>query len=136
MTDKDRLEDMTQSGLEIELKGKKYKLGSVGLIDFGDFDQHIRSQKLKLVDSIKDKELQLKMTEKVMNEPIDIDKEWKTFNGVVFMAWKSIQKYQPEVTLAEMNNIIDLDNFEKVSVIISNLGGKVKNPPKKAKANQ
>lgn len=135
MANKDRLEDMTQSGLEIELKGKKYKLGSIGLIDFGDFDQYLRSQKLQLVNSIKDKELQLKMTEKIMDEPINIEKKWKTFEGVVYMAWKSIQKYQPEVTLAEMNNIIDLDNFEKVSVIISNLGGKVKNPPKKAKVN-
>ncbi|MHA1304737.1 MAG: hypothetical protein ACTSPI_13655 [Candidatus Heimdallarchaeaceae archaeon] len=135
MTEK-KLEDVTQSGLEIELKGKKYKLGSIGIIDIGDFDQYLRSQKLKLADKIQDKETQLKMIEKIMNEPIDLDKEWKTLSGVVYMAWKSIQKYQPEVTLEEMNNIIDLDNFEKVSIIISNLGGKIENPPKKAKANQ
>ena len=135
MTEK-KLEDITQSGLEIELKGKKYKLGSIGIIDIGDFDQYLRSQKLKLADKIQDKETQLKMIEKIMNEPIDLDKEWKTLSGVVYMAWKSIQKYQPEVTLEEMNNIIDLDNFEKVSIIISNLGGKIENPPKKAKANQ
>ena len=74
------------------------------------------------------------MTEKIMDQPIDLDKEYGTINGICYMAWKAIQKYQPEVTLADINQIIDLDNFEKVSIILGNLGGTIKNPIKKAKA--
>lgn len=131
----EKIEDITQSPLEVELKGKIYKLGAIGFIDFGDFAQYIKSQRIKLVDCIKDKELQLKMIEKIMYEPVDLDKEYGTLNGICYMAWKAIQKYQPEVTLSDINQIIDLDNFEKVSIILGNLGGKVKNPTKKAKVN-
>jgi len=133
--EKEKLEDITQSPLEIELKGKTYKLGPIGFIDFGDFAQYIKGQKLRLVDYIKDKELQLTMTEKIMNQPLDLDKEYGTMNGICYMAWKAIQKYQPEVTLSDMNQIIDLDNFEKISIILGNLGGTIKNPTRKAKAN-
>ena len=133
--EKEKLEDITQSPLEVELKGKVYKLGPIGFIDFGDFAQYIKGQKLRLIDYIKDKDLQLKMTEKIMDQPIDLDKEYGTINGISYMAWKAIQKCQPEVTLADMNQIIDLDNFEKVSIILGNLGGTIKNPTRKAKAN-
>jgi hypothetical protein len=49
------------------------------------------------------------------------------------MAWKAIQKEQPDITLKDINNLIDLENFERVSIILSNLGGTVKNQ-KTAKA--
>ena len=130
----ENIENVTQSPIEIELKGKTYKLGAIGFIDFGDFAQYIKSQRIKLCDYIVDKELQLKMIEKIMTESIDLDKEYGTINGISYMAWKSIQKHQPEVTLEDINKLIDLDNFEKVSVILGNLGGTVKNP-KKAKVN-
>jgi len=132
---KENIEDVTQSPIEIELKGKTYKLGAIGFIDFGDFAQYIKGQRIKLCDYIVDKELQLKTIEKIMTESIDLDKEYGTINGICYMAWKAIQKYQPEVTLAGMNQIIDLDNFGKVSIILGNLGGTIKNPTKKAKAN-
>ena len=131
----ENIENVTQSPIEIELKGKTYKLGAIGFIDFGDFAQYIKSQRIKLCDYIMDKELQLKMIEKIMTESIDLDKEYGTINGISYMAWKSIQKHQPEVTLEDINKLIDLDNFEKVSVILGNLGGTVKNP-KKAKVNR
>ena len=131
----ENIENVTQSPIEIELKGKTYKLGAIGFIDFGDFAQYIKSQRIKLCDYIVDKELQLKMIEKIMTESIDLDKEYGTINGISYMAWKSIQKHQPEVTLEDINKLIDLDNFEKVSVILGNLGGTVKNP-KKAKVNR
>jgi hypothetical protein len=131
----EKIEDMTQSPLEIELKdGKTYKLGAIGLIDFGDFQQYIRSQRISLINNIKDKELQLLMTDKIMVDPIDLDKEYRTLNGLCYMAWKSIQKCHPEVSLSDINKLIDLDNFDKISIIMGNLGGKPKNS-KKAKAN-
>ena len=131
----EKIEDITQSPLEVEIKGKTYKLGPIGFIDFGDFTQHIKSQRIKLTEYIDDKELRLKMIEKIMNEPIALEKEYGTINGVSYMAWKAIQKYQPDITLKDMNNLIDMDNFEKVSIILSNLGGKIENPIKKARAN-
>lgn len=122
-----KIEDMTQSPLEIELKGKKYKLSPIGFIDFGDFAQYIKGQKIKLTENIDDKELRLQMIEKIMNEPIDLEREYSSPNGIAYIAWKAIQKEQPDVTLKDINKLIDLDNFDQVSVILSNLGGTVKN---------
>ena len=131
----EKIEDITQSPLEIELKdGKKYKLGTIGLIDFGDFQQYIRSQRIDLTNNIKNKKMQLHQIKKIMNNPIDLDKEYRTLNGLCYMAWKSIQKCHPEVTLSDMNKLIDLDNFDKISIIMGNLGGKPKNS-KQAKVN-
>uniref|UniRef100_A0A6M3LSF3 Uncharacterized protein n=1 Tax=viral metagenome TaxID=1070528 RepID=A0A6M3LSF3_9ZZZZ len=132
----EKIEDITQSPLEIGLKGKSYKLGAIGFIDFGDFAQYIKGQKIELTEHIKDRELKLQIIEKIMNEPIALEKEYGTINGVSYMAWKAIQKYQPEITLKDMNNLIDMDNFEQVSIILNNLGGKIENPTKKAKANR
>jgi len=132
----EKIEDITQSPLEIELNdGKIYKLGAIGLIDFGDFAQYIRSQKIALTDNIKDKEIQFKMIDKAMYEPIDLDKEYGTVNGVCYMCWKAIQKYQPEVDLSYMNQLVDLNNLNKIRIIVGNLGRKVENPIKKAKVN-
>jgi hypothetical protein len=129
MSDKEdvKIEDMTQSPLEIELKGKKYKLAPIGFIDFGDFAQYVKGQKIKLCENITDKEIQLQMIEKIMNEPVNLDAEYSTVNGISYMAWKAIQKNHPEIELKDINNLIDLDNFEQVSVILSNLGGSIKN---------
>jgi hypothetical protein len=130
----EKIEDITQSPLEIELKdGKIYKFGTIGLIDFGDFLQYIKSQRINLVNNLKSKKLQIHEIKKIMNESINLDKEYGTLNGLCYMAWKAIQKYQPEITLSDMNKLIDLDNLDKVKVIMDNLG-KLKNP-KKAKAN-
>lgn len=131
----EKIEDITQSPLEIELKGKTYKLGAVGFIDFGDFAQYIKGQRIKLTDNISNVDVRMRAIDKIMNAPVNLDEEYKTVNGICYMAWKSIQKYQPEVTLADINKLIDLDNFEKVTVIISNLGGKV-NPTRKARATK
>jgi hypothetical protein len=129
------LEDMTQSPIEIELKGKKFKLGPIGFIDFGDFAQYVKGQKIKLCDYIADKDVKLQMIEKIMNEPVNLDAEYGTVNGISYMAWKAIQKYQKDVSLKDINDLIDLDNFEQVSVILNNLGGAVKNG-KTAKAKE
>ena len=131
----ENIENVTQSPIEIELKWKTYKLGAIGFIDFGDFAQYVKGQKIKLTDNIKDVIIRMKTIDKIMNDPIDLDSEYKTINGMVYMAWKAIQKHQPEVTLEDINKLIDLDNFEKVTVIISNLGGKV-NPTRKVKAKK
>ncbi len=130
------IENVTQSPMEIELNdGKTYKFGVVGFVDYGDFVQYIKGQKIKLCEYIEDKETRLQMVEKIMNEQPDLEKEYGTVNGIIYIAWKAIQKHQPDIKLSDMNNLIDLNNFEKVSIILNNLGGTVKNP-KKAKTKK
>ena len=131
----ENLENVTQSPIEIELKGKTYKLGVIGLIDYGDFVQYIKGQKIKLTNQIDDENIKLQLIEKIINENIDLQKEYSTLNGVTYMTWKALQKHQPEVTLQGMNDIVDMENFEQVSIIISNLGGKTKNQKRKVKEN-
>ena len=122
-----KIEDMTQSPLEIELKGKKFKLSPIGLIDFGDFAEYIKSKKIALAEKIQDKDTRIEIIKQIMTEPVNTDQEFGTMAGAGYMTWKAIQKNHPEVELKDINNLIDLDNFEQVSIIISNLGGTVKN---------
>lgn len=76
----------------------------------------------------------MKMINNILESNIDEVKEITTMDGVCFMLWKSLQKYQSEITLKEADDLVDLNNLKELSNIIASIGGKEKNP-KKAKAN-
>lgn len=133
----EKIEDVTQSELEVKLNdGNVYKLGALGYKDYGDFAQYLKSQKLELCNKIEDREIRLKIIEKIMNESItlnELTKEYSTYNGIVYFIWKAVQKYKPDMTLENMNDLIDTKNIEEVSTIVSQLGGTVKNQEKAKK---
>ncbi len=64
---------------------------------------------------------------------INETKELQSVDGVCFMLWKSLQKYQPEMTFADVDKIVDMDNIAEVSNVLMNVGGKVKNSRERAK---
>ena len=130
----DKLENITGSGIPITIKGKEYKLGIFGMRDLADFRQYIKGQRIKVIqDVIIDKVERMELEENILDSNINEQKELRTVDGVCFMLWKSLQKYQPEMTLKDMDEIIDLDNYSEIFNIIMNVGGKAKNPPKRAK---
>lgn len=133
----EKIEDVTQSPIEIKLRdGNTYKFGAIGFVDYGNFVQYIKSQKLELVNYIEDKETKLKIIEEIMNKPMSIEelnKEYASLNGIIYLAWKAIQKYHPKIKLEDMNQLVDTQNFDEISVIMANLGGKIENPTPKAK---
>jgi hypothetical protein len=137
MTEKkvnDKLEDITGSGISVTIKGKEYKLGIFGMRDLADFRQYVKGQRIKIIQAtIVSMEDKLILINSVLDSNVDETKELQTMDGVCFMLWRSLQKYQPEITLADVDNMIDLDNISEISNVLMNIGGKVKNSQKRAK---
>ena len=136
MSDKvnDKLEDITGSGISVTIKGKEYKLGIFNMRDLADFRQYVKGQRVKIIQAtIVSMEDKLILINSVLDSNVNETKELQTMDGVTFMLWRSLQKYQPEITLADVDNMIDLDNISEISNVLMNIGGKVKNAPTRAK---
>ena len=129
--DKDKLENITASGIPINIKGKEYKLGIFGMRDLADFRQYVKGQRVKLIqDTINNADERIKIISGLLDGNVDEMKEMSTMDGVCFMLWKSLQKYQPDITLADTDKLIDLDNIKEISTAITQIGGQVKNSQK------
>ena len=137
MTEKkvnDKLEDITGSGISVTIKGKEYKLGIFSMRDLADFRQYVKGQRVKIIQAtIVSMEEKLILINSVLDSNVNETKELQTMDGVTFMLWRSLQKYQPEITLTDVDNMIDLDNISEISNVLMNIGGKVKNAPTRAK---
>ena len=131
---KDKLENIIGSGLPITIKGKDYKLGIFNMRDLADFKQYIKGQRIKIIQrTIESMEEKLILINSVFDSNINETKELQSVDGVCFMLWKSLQKYQPEMTFADVDKIVDMDNIAEVSNVLMNVGGKVKNSRERAK---
>ena len=132
--EKDKLENITGSGIEVTIKGKEYKLGIFSMRDLADFRQYIKGQRIKIIQAtIVSMEEKLILINSVLDSNVNETKELQTMDGVTFMLWRSLKKYQPELTLADVDDMIDLDNISEISNVLMNIGGKVKNSQKRAK---
>ena len=127
----DKLENITGSGVEITIKGKEYKLGIFGMRDLADFRQYIKGQRVRIIrDIVTDMAERIETENAIMDGKIDEMKELSTMDGVCFMLWKSLQKYQPEMTLKDSDKLIDLNNIAEITNTLTQIGGQVKNSPK------
>jgi len=132
--EKDKLENITGSGIEVTIKGKEYKLGIFSMRDLADFRQYVKGQRVKIIQAtIVSMEEKLILINSVLDSNVNETKELQTMDGVTFMLWRSLKKYQPELTLADVDDMIDLDNISEISNVLMNIGGKVKNSQKRAK---
>ena len=130
----DKLENIIGSGIPITIKGKEYKLGIFGMRDLADFRQYIKGQRIKIIqESIADNIERIAIINNILDGNVNETKELSTMDGVCFMLWKSLQKYQPEMTLKDVDDLIDLNNIAEISNVIMKIGGQVKNPPMRAK---
>ena len=132
--EKDKLENITGSGIEVTIKGQDYKLGIFGMRDLADFRQYIKGQRIRIIqESITDDVEKIEIINNILDSNVNETKELQTMDGVTFMLWRSLKKYQPELTLADVDDMIDLDNISEISNVLMNIGGKVKNSQKRAK---
>jgi len=171
--DKDKLENITGSGIPVTIKGKDYKLGIFNMRDLADFTQYIKGQRIKIIqnaiqydnEEMRKKEIEMiskgtpgndkvseaerlrliskiignyetdrmKIINNILNGNVDETKELQSVDGVCFMLWKCLQKYQPDITLKDIDKIVDLDNVAEISTILLNVGGTIKNSQTRAK---
>lgn len=130
----DKLENITGSGVPITIKGKEYKLGVFNMRDLADFRQYIKGQRIKIIqETITDSVERIELINNILEGNVNETKELSTMDGVCFMLWRSLQKYQPDMTLKEADELVDLDNIAEISNVMTKIGGKVKNPPAGAK---
>ncbi len=78
----------------------------------------------------------MKIIDNILEGDVNEQKELRTVDGVCFMLLKSIQKYKPEMTLKDTDELIDLNNYSEIFNIIMNVGRKIKNPPKRTKTKK
>ncbi len=130
----DKLEDISKSGITFSIKGKEYKLGVLTIRDLADFRQYCKGKKIKLIqETVKEPEERIELISKILDSPIDETREMGTMDGICFLLWKALNKEQKELTLEDVDSLIDLDNIGEVSVVLMKLGGEVKTPFPKVK---
>ena len=147
------------SPMFLKLKGKRYELSPIGMGDMADFPQYIKGRRLEVVQDVRDSKrrkaikaysmnpekltmvlrginndsLQLEIG--IMESFVDADREMHTIDGARFLLWKAISIKHPDVTLEDMDNLIDLDNIEESTAVLMELGKKPKNPIAEVKKN-
>ena len=127
--EKDKLEDIAKSDITFSIKGKQYVLKVLTIRDLADFRQYIKGEKIKLIqNTVKDSEERIKLIQQIINSSVDEATEMSTMDGVCFLLWKSLSKENKELTLAQVDEMIDLSNIAEVSALLTQLGGQIKRP--------
>ena len=98
-------------------------------------DTQSKAERLRLVSNIigNYETDRMKIINNIFNGDVNETKELQSVDGVCFMLWKCLQKYQTEMTLEDVDKMVDLDNVAEISTILMNVGGKVKNSRTRAK---
>ena len=130
------LENIAAVGIDIEIRGDMYKIGVMTLRDIADFRNYVKGQRVAIARTVPMGEVErIKLMSEVLNSPVDEMYEMRTMEGIIFLLWKCLLKYQPEITIADVDALIGLDNLKELTEVIMELGGTVKNV-KKVKAKK
>jgi len=140
------------SPMFLKLKGKRYELTPISMGDMADFPQYIKGRRLEVVQDLRDSkkrkaikihsakpeklaiilrglnEESLQLEIGIMESFVDADREMHTIDGARFLLWKAISIKHTEITLEDMDDLIDLDNIEESIEVLMELGKKPKNP--------
>ena len=118
------IEKTTGQPMAITLKGKEYKLHPITLADIASFKQHVKDQKLEMLNEVKNEKIQLKLIEKLMDTEIsdkELDDHLQTLEGIAFLLWKMMRGAK---SLDEVGRLIEVNEVEKLSVIAMGINGK------------
>ena len=147
------------SPMFLKLKGRRYELTPISMGDMADFPQYIKGRRIEVAQDIRDSkrrkaikthsinpeklamvlrginndslQLEIGITESF----VDADREMHTIDGARFLLWKAISIKHPDITLEDMDDLIDLDNIEESTAVLMELGKKPKNPIAEVKKN-
>ena len=123
-------EDLSQAagrGVEIELRGKKWKLSPLTMGDLADFQGYLRSERLKAVAGgllalpIEERTALLRQ---VVREPVDsadMDAEMASPAGSRYILWRSLRRLHPEMTLELVGDLITTADIEALTSMVAAL---------------
>ena len=117
------MQKATGKGVEITIKGNPYIVCPNTMGDLSDFESYVKSQKIKLLNAVEDKQIREKMIYSILSKDLpvkELEKEMKKPKGLMFLLWKALRN---DMTLTDVNDLIDTDNLDEISNIIVGLAG-------------
>lgn len=147
MTDKNSqdLSVMSAQPMEIELGGKKYKASAPTISDLGALQQRVKQDKMEMLATVlkasgEDRDYITQQILSIMNAPLKEAEQQAAFQNtksVVFLIWKCLEHYNPDITEEEVEKNIDNNNINEIATLLFSGMSKAKNAkrvsPKKAK---
>ncbi len=129
---------------QVTISGKEYTVSPLDIDDLAEFETIVRMERNKaLLRSLKGSELENDVIAEAIGaaaaKPVslkDIDDNMSSMMGVRFLLWCALRKNHPEIKLNEMGKLINLDNLEEATGIVSGLGGKAVKKGKNVKGGK
>lgn len=121
---------------EIEIQGKKYKAGILTLGDWAEFERYAQKlHRTKIIDTAKElygDEMPDNVFEKATAALTEAETEeyQGSIEGVTFLLWKSLAKFNPNFSQKEVADMVTLAN---VGDIVKSITGQAIVPQKKRK---
>jgi len=121
---------MAAKPVTLNIDGKKYAVSPITIGDLADFEQTVKSARLKtFLDVAKAVEMDVEekagQVSRILNTPFtneDFQAELATMSGVRFMAFQSLKKAHPKITLEVVSSFVNLDEVMEVINAISGIG--------------
>jgi len=117
------MQEATGKGIEIIIKNKPYTVYPVRMDDIWEFASEVKSQRIKMLNTLEDQKLKEKMILEIMRHKFtgkELDEEMKQPKGIMFLLWKALRN---DMTLKDVNELIDADNLEEILTVVSGLYG-------------
>ena len=118
------MESVLNAAVEITIKGKQYKVSEYTLKDLAEFRRNIQSRKLKMLNSVEDKEVRMELTREILKEGITDDEflnEMQTVEGVGYLLWCMLKPNHPEIRLEEAELLVDADSMTEIVNLMDSL---------------
>jgi len=128
---KAELSKLTAQPTEIEIRGKTFKVSPLTIDDLAALEQWVRQERLVAfmrasqqvqVDPAVYTQTMIGLT----SQPISADEvsaETATIRGTRFILWRMLQRYQPQIKLERLGDLVDVNNLDEISAIVSAVGG-------------
>lgn len=119
------LHQLSDEGVEIKVRGKTYILSRLTLRDMAAFQQHIISERYALHCEHAAKmpaPVAAKVALQLLSSPIgddDLGRRLETLEGIEFLVERSLQKKQPNVTIAGLD--LGVDEMQEISSALTAL---------------
>lgn len=128
----DSIEAAVGVGPTIEIKGKEYRLSPLTMFDLAEFTGYIRTQRLKVVNSVDNfgEAEQAALRREVLHEYISDQEvliEMTTMSGICFLLYRGLRKNEG-ITLEKVCELVDMSNLDMLTDVVNTLGEGLRPP--------
>ena len=114
-------------GIEIELRGKNYKLSPITVDDLAEFEKHVRNERLaavkKATEDFPAEERKEMMLEALTVSQNTLLREINSVCGARFLIHRAMLPNYPDMKLEDVGKLCGVDNLSEVMAILDNMYG-------------